>query len=98
MCGYVVPRRHDAADGGAAGDVVVAAPAVPPPSKGALWLRSVASAFQTALVPREMKESVLSMAGPPGGQLLHTQTVYRTVHTGDRTDLKPNKFAIIEAV
>lgn len=75
MCVCVVPRRRDAAGGGVADDVVVAVPAAPPPSKGALWPRSAASAFQIVLVPQEMKESVLSMAGPRGGQLLQTHSL-----------------------
>lgn len=79
MCVCVVLRRHDAAGGGVVGDVFVAAPAAPPPSKGALWPRSAASAFQTVLVPREMRESLRSMAGPRGGQLLLTDTWFNVL-------------------
>lgn len=79
-CVCVAQRRRGAAGEGVADAAFVAVPAAPPPSKGALLRRSVASAFQNVLVPPEKKVSLRSMAGPPGGQLLPKDTVYYTEH------------------
>lgn len=73
-CGCVALRRHGAAGEGVVDAAFVAVPAAPPPSKGALLRRSVASAFQNVSAPPEKKVSLRLMAGPPGGQLLSTDT------------------------
>lgn len=78
-CVCVALRHRGAAGEGVADAAFAAVPAAPPPSKGALLRRSVVSAFQNALVPPEKKVSLRSMAGPPGGQLLQTDT-WLTVH------------------
>lgn len=73
-CVCVALRRRGAAGEDVVDAAFAAVPAAPPPSKGALLRRSAASAFQNALVPPEKKVSLRSMAGPPGGQLLQTDT------------------------
>lgn len=73
-CVCVALRRHGAAGEGVADAAFVAVPAAPPPSKGALLPRSAVSAFQNVLAPPEKKVFLQSMAGPPGGQLLSTDT------------------------
>lgn len=78
-CVCVVLRHHGAAGEGVVDAAFVAVPAAPPPSKGALLRRSVASAFQNVLAPPEKKVSLRLMAGPPGGQLLPKDTRL-TVH------------------
>ncbi len=88
-CVCVAQRRRGAAGEGVADAAFVAVPAAPPPSKGALLRRSVASAFQNVLVPPEKKVSLRSMAGPPGGQLLpkDTQFTILNISTGMRQNI-----------
>ena len=75
-CACAVRHLRGVAGVGAAGDVAAAAPVAPPPSKGALWLRSEESASQSESAPPEKKVSPRSTVGPPGGQLLQTESLF----------------------